>query len=73
MLTTGRDVTKSVARASYNTYVFFHFVSQEELIAKVILLQCTKLIAKVSYLFAIFLNIYISRASRWYHKEMSEV
>ena len=40
-----------------DTYVFFHFVWQEELIAgKVILLQCTKIDCegKLSYLFAIF-------------------
>ena len=40
---------------SCNTYVFFHFVSQEELLAsKVIVLPCTKLVVRVSYLFAIF-------------------
>ena len=34
---------------------FFYFVSQEGLIvSKVILLPCTKLIVRVSYLFAIF-------------------
>ena len=34
---------------------FFHFVSQEELIvSEVILMPCTKLIVRVSYLFAIF-------------------
>ena len=50
----GRDVTKSVG-ASCKAYVLFHFVSQEELItSKVILLLCTKLIVRVSYLFSIF-------------------
>ena len=36
------------------THVFFRFILQEELIAsEVILLSCTKLVVKVSYLFAI--------------------
>ena len=40
--------------ASFNTYVFSHFVSKEELIAsKVIPLPCMKLTVRVSYLFAI--------------------
>ena len=44
---------------------FFHFVSQEELIvSKVILLPCTKLIVRVSYLFAIFGKIWENGASR---------
>ena len=47
ILTMGRDVTKSVERVV--THVFFHFVSQEELIAsKVILLPHAKLIVRVS-------------------------
>ena len=50
----GRDVTKSVGRVVWHMF-FFHFVSQEELIAsKVILLPYIKLIVRVSYLFAIF-------------------
>ena len=49
----GRDVRKSVGRVV--TYVFFHFVLQEELTAnEVILLPCSKLIVRVSYLFAVF-------------------
>ena len=44
-----------IGGASCNTYVFFHFVSQEELIAsKVILLPCTKLIVRASNLFENF-------------------
>ena len=44
---------------------FFHFVSQEELIVgKVILLPCTKLIVRVSYLFAIFGKIWENGAGR---------
>ena len=43
-----------IGGASCNAYVFFHFVSQEELIAsKVILLPFTKLILGVRYLYAI--------------------
>ena len=52
-----------IGRTSCNTYVFFHFVSQEELMgSKVIILSCTKLILRVSYLFVIFwkkLRIYL--------------
>ena len=44
---------------------FFRFVFQEELKAsKVILLSCTKLIVRVSYLFAIFRKIYENGAGR---------
>ena len=44
-----------IGGSSRNTYVFFHFVSQEELIAStVILLQCTKLILRVSTCLQIF-------------------
>ena len=49
-----RDVIKSVGRVVGHMF-FFYFVSQAELIAsKVILLLCTKLIVRVSHLFAIF-------------------
>ena len=52
----GRDISKSVGRVVWYMF-FFHFVSQEELIVnKVILLPCTKLAVRVSYLFAIFLK-----------------
>ena len=44
-----------IGGVSCNTYVFFHFVLQGELMAnKVILLLCTKLIVRVSHLLAIF-------------------
>ena len=52
----GRDVTKSVGRVAWHMF-FFHFVSQEELIvSKVILLPCTKLIARVRLLVCDFLK-----------------
>ena len=57
ILTMGQDVTKSVGRVLTHRFSFI-FSSQEELIAsKVILLPCTKLIVKVSYLVAIFKKI----------------
>ena len=40
---------------SRNTYVLFHFVSQEELkVSEEILLPYTKVIVRVSYLLAVF-------------------
>ena len=53
-MTMGPDVTKPVGRVVCQMF-FFHFVLQDELIAsKVILFPWTKLIVRVSYLFAIF-------------------
>ena len=49
-----RDVTKSMGRIVWHMF-FFHFVLQGGLIAsKMIHFPCTKLIVRVSYLFAIF-------------------
>ena len=57
-------MTKSVGRVVWHMF-FFHFVSQKKLTAtKVILSPCTKLIVRVSYLFAIFGKMYKNGASR---------
>ena len=56
---------RKISGASCNTYVFFHFVLQEELTtSKVILLPLAKFIVRVSYLFATFWKIYENRAGR---------
>ena len=68
-----QDVTKSVGRV-VDRHVFLHFILQEELIAsKVIPLQCTKLIVRVSYLLEFFERFTEIDLADNITKEMSEV
>ena len=74
-----RDIRKSMGRVVWQMF-FFRFVSQEGLIAsKVILFPCTKLIVRISYLFAIFFEKFtkmkpaddITERCQWY--KMNEI